>query len=1429
MDMDEHLAIEFSTKGIITMLEAARVGDIIGHSKSMWGMLVGTILGAAIAIGGAMISGVLMGAGIAASCIGIGVLAIGASIAVGYGTTLLADWVRDKCVETSSKSLSPCGEILDGSKNVRINGKPAAMSTRSNVKCDKENSERQIAQGSGSVYINGFPASRVGDKTTCDATIMEGSPNVRIGGGTQATEDIEPEIPSWVTTASDLTMLFAGFLSFGSAAAKGPGAVAKLWSKLPGSAKISRFACRYGKIFTGLSLAIPAIGILTRPVEVIGGQKILNDEDELDFSYEAELPLYWQRNYLSSYCYEGALGRGWSFFWESQLIKSEDGFVWQNLSGDILPFPDIPLGHRNFNEAAQGWIIHHEDDSWTFQDAGELRYHYPPFDDKGYSRLSHIVDNVGNEQRFHYNEHHQLIHITGCGDLNIECEYQSFQLAEKTVSRLTAVYQVTPHQIRRRLCAYFYNESAQLIRVEQQTNHPYRQFGWTDAGVMAWHSDKYGLRSEYRWALSEDNLWRVIENKTSEGESYRLEYDDINLTRTAYWHDGSTSFWQLNHDHQIIHYTDRTGIKTALIWDEFGLPCGCRNALGHTHISEWDALGRLLSITDGNGNQTRWQYQNERERLITVFWPDNTESRLAYDSLGRLIKEISPLHQITEYRYDFKTTLRPTIRIDAKQGRSEFLWNKRGQLLRHTDCSGKQHIWCYDDEGRVVSQTNALQEATEYQYDEVGHLTRIILPDNSTVQLAWNAAGLLTHHQRNDNTPRQWQYNAFGRVTTEIDKLARHIYYHYNAQGALISIENANGGRYLLNRDAEGRLVEEIRPDETLLQYTYNVAGRLVEEAHLGDRVFTSAPRTILLDYDAAGNLVKRETLTDRYQYQWDSMNRLLVASKQPNQLGLEMGLQANQVHFTYDALGRITREQTGDDIVEFNYDELNNLSRLTLPQGDSLNWLYYGSGHATAINHLVDSRSQLITEFERDDLHREISRTQGELTQYRQYDKLGRTISTFSSRDKQHPLNGITLWRKWFYDPQDNLGAMEDTYRGWVEYLYDSEQRLKRVASSENLDAMLFYDRADNLLERPQSEIDAEHSPTLELSPQGDKLRQFQGWHYQYDAYGNVIARRYRNQSPQTYAYDGDNRLVIAHNQGIKAQYHYDALGRRIHKTVENRESGQVKRQETHFIWQGLRLLQEQDLNTGKHQTYCYEEHGSYTPLAVIVKQSSGFHYYWHHCDINSAPLEVTNAQGNTLWSGKYERFGFVRNSPLSFYSDPERVMESFEQNLRYAGQYFDNETGLHFNTFRFYDPQIGRFIMPDPIGLLGGMNLYAYAPNPLVWIDPLGLMILYRGMNIAEYDELMKTGKWTSPPSTLEGKWFAESYKDAVTWGEKMGHGGDFRVVQVNVPDHIADAAYKNPRLDGIGKARFIENAVLNDAGIKPRWSKYIHQPTC
>ncbi|HCD1085670.1 TPA: hypothetical protein JD645_RS15565 [Proteus mirabilis] len=136
-----------------------------------------------------------------------------------------------------------------------------------------------------------------------------------------------------------------------------------------------------------------------------------------------------------------------------------------------------------------------------------------------------------------------------------------------------------------------------------------------------------------------------------------------------------------------------------------------------------------------------------------------------------------------------------------------------------------------------------------------------------------------------------------------------------------------------------------------------------------------------------------------------------------------------------------------------------------------------------------------------------------------------------------------------------------------------------------------------------------------------------------------------------------------------------------------------------------------------------------------------------------------------------------------------------------------------------------MGRFIMPDPIGLLGGINLYQYAPNPMSWVDPFGLMTLYRGMNITEYESLMKTGTWTSPPNALEGKWFATTFDNAVIWGNKMGHGGDtFKVVQINVPDEIAKKWHFDPHLDSIGPARFATLDNLNNSNVKITWSKNV-----
>ncbi|MBI6743565.1 RHS repeat-associated core domain-containing protein, partial [Pseudomonas syringae] len=144
------------------------------------------------------------------------------------------------------------------------------------------------------------------------------------------------------------------------------------------------------------------------------------------------------------------------------------------------------------------------------------------------------------------------------------------------------------------------------------------------------------------------------------------------------------------------------------------------------------------------------------------------------------------------------------------------------------------------------------------------------------------------------------------------------------------------------------------------------------------------------------------------------------------------------------------------------------------------------------------------------------------------------------------------------------------------------------------------------------------------------------------------------------------------------------------------------------------LRMLREE--SPGQSSLYLYEP-GSYAPLARIDEKEGEVEnkVYYFHTDQIGTPLEMTDAEGQIVWQAKYRPWGAIE----------KLVVNEVEQNLRFQGQYFDVETGLHYNTFRYYDPEIGRFITQDPIGLAGGLNLYQYAPSPIAWVDPLGLAV--------------------------------------------------------------------------------------------------------
>ena len=150
-----------------------------------------------------------------------------------------------------------------------------------------------------------------------------------------------------------------------------------------------------------------------------------------------------------------------------------------------------------------------------------------------------------------------------------------------------------------------------------------------------------------------------------------------------------------------------------------------------------------------------------------------------------------------------------------------------------------------------------------------------------------------------------------------------------------------------------------------------------------------------------------------------------------------------------------------------------------------------------------------------------------------------------------------------------------------------------------------------------------------------------------------------------------------------------------------------------TRFVWEGFRLLQE--IHDEVPLTYVYSDPHSYEPLARIDGTQSP-DIYWFHNQPNGTPERLTDVEGQVRWEGRNSAWG-----KLAHESTP--LPTGYHQNLRMQDQYLDRETGLHYNLFRYYDPDCGRFTQHDPIGLAGGINLYQFAPNALGWVDPWGL----------------------------------------------------------------------------------------------------------
>ena len=1277
------------------MFEAARVGDTTGHSHALAGMILGTVVGGLLAAAGGIAAGALMVAGLGASCLGVGVLLVGASLAVGYLTGELATAARDSIADAGEADMSPTGAVLTGSADVFINGRPAAMATSSTVSCSEDGAQ-QMAEGSSRVYINGLPAARLGDRVTCGAKVMSGSQNVLIGGDAEQTLDITSEVPEWLYKASDLTLLFAGLAGGWGGAAGKAGALAKLLRKLPGIHKLKRIACRFGALMT----AVSAAGIIARPVDIVSGQKFLNGDDELDFVLPSLLPVRWQRYWRSGNPADSVLGRGWSLFWETRLERYHDGLVWRAPSGDYVAFPVVPKGMRTYCETEHRWLEHHSDDSWSVYEISGERWHFPPPRDDAPALPDRLSDPCGNAVRFEWNDDHTLSALTDSAGQRVSCRYAGGRLLEVFLDDGT------------RLVRYDYDAVDQLVSVTGRGGRVTRRFQWQD-GLMTAHEDADGLLCEYRWQEI-SGLPRVIAFRHSAGERLSFEYDFGQGTRRALRDDGSEAHWLLDDDDNVARYTDFDGLQTAFVYQD-GALCDVILPGGAIRRTRWDRYGRMTEETDPAGRRTCYHWYRLTDRIVRTDYPDGSHTSATYDLYDRLLSETDVLNHITSYHYPDDTDLLPDFITDANGGVVRLEWNRQGLLTGRTDCSGSVTRFSYDRFGQLITSTDAEENVTRREWNSAGQLTAVIRPDGTRETLRWDAHGRLAVWRDALEEEMRWQYNSLGLPVSVSDRIGRVRRWHYDPRGNLLQLDNGNGGTYRFTYDPAGRLLREVRPDETDRLWRWDERGMPGALYEYGRPAADGGmpQRVQLFSYDGSGRLMARTTRDAEYRYHRDSGGQLIRLTCTPTAEGADKGLTGDDIVLTRDAAGWITQESGGNGQLEFERDALGNLTRLTLPGGQQLSWLHYGSGHVSAIRF----GRQTVTEFTRDRLHRELSRTQGAREQQREYDSNGRRIL-----QRSLIASGVTLpeqeilSRAFRYTSRDELAGVSDTLRGEVQYGYDAVGRLLKhyeARQGHRSDAFR-YDMADNLLP------DGTEGPADAV--RDNRLKQWQNLFMSYDAWGNLIRRR-RGTDEQYYEYDADNRLISARGTGpegaFEAHYHYDALGRRTRKTVTTARG----KAETRFLWQGWHLLQEQHPD-GTCSSYVYDPAETWSPLARIDYQQNETRgdLLWFSTDLNGAPLEVTDASGKLSWSGQYGSFGAVRRQTEGFYRLSSQPSLS-HQPLRYAGQYADAETGLHYNLFRYYDPQTGRFTVQDPIGLAGGCNLYQYAPNPLTWIDPLGL----------------------------------------------------------------------------------------------------------
>ncbi len=697
-----------------------------------------------------------------------------------------------------------------------------------------------------------------------------------------------------------------------------------------------------------------------------------------------------------------------------------------------------------------------------------------------------------------------------------------------------------------------------------------------------------------------------------------------------------------------------------------------RDALNVSTSISYGALGLVTQSVDGIGGRTGYTYDANGRITATVDALNRTWAS-SYDSLGRVTSTTNPLAQTSSTTYSGSDP-RP-VRVSSPTGRIVAMsYDARGNLLSTTDPSAAVTSMAYNGQGDLASVTDALAQTTGIAYTAIGLPSQVTDPLGRSRSMTYDALGRISAASNAAGETTGYTYDVLDRITAVTDPLGQTTRFTYDAAGRLTSVTDAKGSVTQYQYDGFGRGIALIEPDGRRTTYSYRL-DNLLQGITWPDNT------TVTYTYDNNKRVTSETAGAQTINFSYNAVNQLTSATG-----------PGGTVSYTYDNAGRVASETSNG--------RTNTMTRNAEGERTAMVYLGLTQNYTRDVRGLVTQISDSTAGnfgFAFDAL--------GRRTQLR-YPNGTTTSYAFDAAGQLTNLTHAGIFNAPYahsFDAAGRITRVTGDGPDW-NYAYDALGRLTQ-ATQGTASYTYTLDAVGNILDGGRT-----HDVNHRLTADANKT-------YSHDQRGNLVLEQDRSTGARTvYAWNVKNQLLQVQffDNGTTTSasrtlaFTYDPLGRRASKT----DNGVTQR----FVYDGDDLVGTLDSAGNLIASNVF---GGTTdePLASV---SGGVTRTLHANHLGSI-MAVADAAGLTHSYG-YDPYGQAREGS-SLDSVP----------FRYAGREKDTAS-LYFYRARYYESAQRRFTSGDPIGIRGGINLYAYADlDPINRRDPDGLSAVVGALPIA------------------------------------------------------------------------------------------------